>query len=117
MARFRLSRLAQADVVDILAQSEGRWGIEARRRYQSVLAEAMRQTADDPNGTLTRARNELQGGPRSYHVRHTHIVGGLPRVRNPVLYYRPVRPGLIEIMRVLHDRMEPALHFTTKDPE
>ena len=77
MARFRLSRLAQADVVDILAQSEGRWGIEARRRYQSVLAEAMRQTADDPNGILTRSGDELPGGPRGFHVRHTRTGGGL----------------------------------------
>jgi hypothetical protein len=33
-------------------------------------------------------------------------------VRRPVhvLFYRVVRPGLVEIVRVLHERMEPSRH-------
>jgi plasmid stabilization system protein ParE len=30
-----------------------------------------------------------------------------------VLYYRALQPGLIEIVRVLIDRMEPSRHFDT----
>jgi toxin ParE1/3/4 len=35
------------------------------------------------------------------------------RVRGPVhvLYYRVVRPDLVEIVRVLHERMEPSRHI------
>jgi toxin ParE1/3/4 len=34
-------------------------------------------------------------------------------VRRPVhvLYYRLIRPGLVEIVRVLHERMEPSRHI------
>ena len=83
-----------------------------------MLAEALRQIANDPSGPLTRARNKLPGGPRSFHVRHTHIGNSVQRVRNPVhvLYYRAVSPGLIEISRVPHDRMEPARHLREDDP-
>jgi toxin ParE1/3/4 len=28
-----------------------------------------------------------------------------------VIFYRAVRPGLVEIVRVLHDRMEPSRHM------
>ena len=40
MARFRLSRLAQADLAQILAVSAERWGAEGRRRYAAVLGAA-----------------------------------------------------------------------------
>ena len=40
------------------------------------------------------------------------------KVRGPVhvLYYRVVRPDLVEIVRVLHERMEPGRHIGA-DPE
>jgi len=28
-----------------------------------------------------------------------------------VIFYRAVEPGLVEILRVLHDRMEPSRHI------
>jgi plasmid stabilization system protein ParE len=43
--------------------------------------------AAQPEGPLTQAGNELAAGPY-------------------VLYYRPIQPGLIEIVRVLHERTE-----------
>jgi hypothetical protein len=72
--------------------------------------------AADPEGPLTRARSELLPGVRSFHIRHARG-GDTPRVkvRRPVhvVYYRTIRPGLIEIVRVLHQSMEPTLHFET----
>jgi toxin ParE1/3/4 len=85
MARFRLSGPARADVAHILATSAERWGVETRRRYAAILAAAMRKVAADPKGPAT----------------HKHI-----------LYYRVIVPGLVEIVRVLHDRMEPSRHLT-----
>lgn len=113
MARFRLSRPAQADLTQILATSAERWGIDGRRRYAATLAAAMRQVATDPKGPTTRDRVELRRGIRSFHIRHA--VGDLRelKVRRPVhvLYYRVVQPGLVEIVRVLHERMEPGRHL------
>jgi toxin ParE1/3/4 len=115
MARFRLSTLARVDLARILATSAERWGVEGRRRYSAILSAAMRKVAADPTGRMTRARPDLSSGIRSFHVRYAR--GDIPelKVRNPVhiLYYRAAQPGLIEILRVLHERMEPSRHVET----
>jgi toxin ParE1/3/4 len=110
MARFRLSRPAQADLVHILATSGERWGNEAKRRYAALLASAMRKAAVDPTGPLTRRRGELDAGIRSFHIRHARGDDPEATVKQPVhvLYSRAIRPGLIELVRVLHERMEPS---------
>jgi toxin ParE1/3/4 len=110
MARFRLSRPAQVDVEGIFASGAERWGAEAGRRYAVTLATAMRQIASDPQGRVTHSRDELLPGARSFHLRHARVDDPGSRVRRPVhvLYYRPIAPELIEIVRVLHERMEPA---------
>jgi len=113
MARFRISRPAEADIANILAASAQHWGIAGRRRYAAVLAAAMRSVAAVPEGPLTRDRTELLSGLRSFHLRHAHSNEPGAKVRSPVhlLYYRVAGPDLIEIVRVLHERMEPSLHL------
>jgi toxin ParE1/3/4 len=115
MARFRLSRLAEADLARILATSEERWGMDGRRRYAAIIAAAMRKVAADPKGPATRGRAELLTGIRSFHVRYARSHDPEAKVRRPVhvLYYRAVAPDLVEIVRVLHDRMEPSRHLGT----
>jgi toxin ParE1/3/4 len=113
MARFRLSPLARADLAQILATSAERWGIEGKRRYAAVLAAGMRKVAAEPEGPTTRDRGELFRGIRSFHLRNAGAGGAEAKVGRPVhvLYYRAVRPGLVEIVRVLHERMEPSRHI------
>ncbi|MBV8705494.1 MAG: type II toxin-antitoxin system RelE/ParE family toxin, partial [Acetobacteraceae bacterium] len=86
---------------------------EGRRRYAALLASAMRRVASDPHGTPTRGRPELLPGARSFHIRHARLDDPQGRVGNPThtLYYRVVSPDLIEIIRVLHERMEPSRHI------
>ena len=113
MARFRLSRSAQDDIAQILATSAERWGADGRRRYAALLAAAMKKVAADPTGSATRSRSELLAQMRSLHIRHVRSGEPEAKVRRPVhvLYYRPIEPGLIEIVRVLHERMEPSRHL------
>jgi toxin ParE1/3/4 len=113
MARFRLARPAQIDLANILPTSAERWGTERRERYAAVLAAAMRQVADQPEGPLTKKRPELRSGIRSFHVRYTRSSAENATVRRPVhvLYYRVAEEGAIEIIRVLHERMEPTRHL------
>jgi toxin ParE1/3/4 len=110
MARVRLARPAQIDLAHLLATSAERWGAEGKQRYAAVLAAAMRQVAADPEGPLTRKRPDLRSGIRSFHVRHARTDA---KVRRPVhvLYYRVAENGVIEIVRVLHERMEPSRHL------
>jgi toxin ParE1/3/4 len=113
VARFRLARPAQADLEGILATSGERWGDESRRRYAALLVAALRQVAADPKGPVTRDRNDLLPGVRSLHLRHVrqHRRAGALKQPVHVVYYRATRSGLIEIVRVLHERMEPRPHL------
>jgi toxin ParE1/3/4 len=113
MAQFRLARPAQIDLANILSTSVEQWGAEGQQRYAAVLAAAMRQVAAEPEGPLTRKRPDLRSGIRSFHVRHARRSAETAKVRKPVhvLYYRVARQGVIEIVRVLHERMEPNRHL------
>jgi toxin ParE1/3/4 len=113
MARFRLSQLAEGDLAQILATSEERRGTQGRRRYAALVAVAMRRVAAEPNGAATQDRGELSRGVRSFHIRHARRHHPTVRVSRPVhvLYYRALAPELVEIVRVLHERMEPSRHI------
>ena len=113
MARYRLSGPAQLDVTHILATSAELWGLDARRRYEITLATAMRKVAADPRGPTTRERKDLSPSIRSFHIRYARSAEAGERVNRPVhiLYYRVIGPELVEIVRVLHDRMDPARHL------
>jgi toxin ParE1/3/4 len=113
MARFRLSRLAEVDITHIISISAERWGADAARRYTALLVAAMRKVATDPHAPTARERSELHRGVRSFHIRHARGDAPEAHVRRPahVLYYRVDAPDLIEIVRVLHERMEPSPHM------
>jgi len=113
MARYRLSEPAEGDVAAILSRSEELHGKDARIRYRACLTAAMRRVAADPEGRSTVDRAELLPGYRSFHIRHSRDESRAAPVANPVhvIFYRVIEPGLVEIVRVLHDRMEPRMHI------
>lgn len=45
MARYRLTHAAQADIVSILASSHDQFGEEARKRYEALIATAIREAS------------------------------------------------------------------------
>lgn len=112
MGRYRISPLARADLAQILSASLERWGKESQRRYAALIAAGMRRIANEPEGPATRARDDLSSGVRCFHLKNVSA-GERAKVRRPVhlLYYRIARPGLVEIARVLHERMEPERHM------
>jgi toxin ParE1/3/4 len=112
VARYRLTRSATADLAAILRTSEQRHGRDARIRYAALLLAAMRRVAADPQGPSTADRGELRPGLHSFHLRHGRGESRGAHVASPVhvLYYRVVEPGVVEIVRVLHERMEPSRH-------
>jgi len=114
-SRFRVARRAQTDLMIILGDSAEKWGAEASRRYGMTLMRAMRQVASDPEGRFTRPRPDLRPDLRSFHLRHVRQNARQPGVKRPVhvIYYRVAEPGLVEIARILRERMEPARQFET----
>jgi|HubBroStandDraft_6_1064221.scaffolds.fasta_scaffold476416_2 toxin ParE1/3/4 len=117
MARYRVSRPARADIARILAVSAESWGAEGRRRYAALLAAAMRAAAAEPQGPMTRDRGALLPGARSLHLRHVRADDPATKVKRPVhsLYYRAIGADLIEILRALHERMEPGPHMGERE--
>jgi toxin ParE1/3/4 len=110
MARYRLSGPATADIAEILRSSEDRHGRDARLRYRGLLSAALRRIASDPQGRSTSDRGELLASLRSFHIRHSRNESLEAPVAAPVqlIFYRSVETGIIEIVRVLHARMEPS---------
>jgi toxin ParE1/3/4 len=109
MARYRLTEPAMADIAAILRRSEELHGKEARIRYRACLTAAMRRVAADPVGRSTADRADLVPGIRSFHIRHSRDQSREAPVANPVhvIFYRVMQTGIVEIVRVLHDRVEP----------
>ena len=117
MARYQLSEPAGADVAATLRNSEDLHGKQASIRYRACLTAAMRRVAADPNGRSTVDRSELGPGMRSFHSRHSRNQSRETPVANPVhvIFYRVREAGIVEIVRVLHERMEPGRHVGTSE--
>ena len=117
MLRYRLSEAAQVDILSILAWTHAQFGEAARRRYERLIAAALRDVASEPDRLGSLARPELGAGVRSWHLRlsRDHVKPGVEVVRRPrhFLVYRS-EPGLVVVGRVLHDAMELARNV---DPE
>lgn len=112
MPRYRLSEPALADIAALLRVSAARHGDAARLRYRALLTTALRRIAADPTGPATVDRGDLLPGVRSLHIRHAKAESREAPVREPVhvVFYRVVEPGVVEVVRVLHERMEPSRH-------
>jgi toxin ParE1/3/4 len=117
MLRYRLSDAAQADVIDILAWTQERFGEGARLRYESLIVAEFRDVAAQPDRPGSIARPELGAGARSWHLRlsRERTTAGAGVVRRPrhFFVYR-CELTLLEVGRVLHDAMELARHL---DPD
>lgn len=111
--KIRFARSARADVVAILATSEAGWGRPGRARYQALIVAAIETIAAAPLGPIARARSQLGAGLRSFHLRHARGDHG---VHEPVhvIYYRNRGSQTIEILAVLHERMDPLRHLGTR---
>jgi toxin ParE1/3/4 len=108
MLRLRISGPARADLRHILATSLVRWGEPGRARYTTLLQAALRAIVRSPTAPTTRDRSDLAPGVRSYHLRLARRGHGVADPRH-VIFYRKSATS-IEIVRVLHERMEPTTH-------
>ncbi|WP_369986942.1 type II toxin-antitoxin system RelE/ParE family toxin [Pseudomonas xanthosomatis] len=110
---LRISQQARSDIVDILRYSETRFGEHARRRYQHLLQATLRAITQNPERVGSMARDELAPGLRSLHLFHCRsAVAGAKSLRpRHMIFYRSGPDEIIEIVRILHDGMELALHL------
>ncbi|MEE3626070.1 type II toxin-antitoxin system RelE/ParE family toxin [Nitrospirillum sp. BR 11752] len=94
---IRLTRRADADLLDIAEYTAGRWGTAQANAYTAAFAQAFQRLDENPTMLGSRARDDLGRGYRTLAVEQ-HLV-----------IYRH-RAGVTHIMRVLHHRMNLPLH-------
>lgn len=96
MADIVLTPLAATDLKGIWRYSFERWGAEQADRYLFELEAGIAQLAGNPQ--LGKAREAIRPGYRSLQLaRHS-------------VFYR-LTGDAVEIVRVLHERMEPGAHL------
>ena len=96
MPVFRLSAKSLEDLKSIGRFTLKSWGREQRNIYLSKIDESFHILAEQPQ--LANARDDIRKGYRVYHVgRH-------------LIFYRQ-KPAEIEIIRILHDRMDVETHL------
>lgn len=96
----RLSARAEADLADIWVYSAEQWGVDQADRYIDALLSRFVWLSDHPS--LWRPRADIAAGLHSYpHQRH-------------MIYFRmsDTAGAAIEIVRMLHGRMEPDAHLS-----
>lgn len=92
MAKFRLSRLAEADLMNIGAYSLDKWGEDQTTRYIDALEACCQRLVDNPQ--LGRACDQIRPGLRRMET-GSHVV-----------FYR-IESREILVSRILHQRMLP----------
>ena len=96
MSAFRLTQSAKQDLLSIGRYTQKTWGLEQRDRYLAMLDDCFHLLVRDPH--RGRACDDIRPGYRKYH-RGRHLI-----------FYRETAKD-IEIIRILHDRMDVESHF------
>jgi len=94
--RFVLTPRAQADLEEIWDYTADRWGLDQAETYIRQLWKAIAEVADRP--ALGKECAAVRAGYRKY------------RCGSHVLFYRQ-GAGAIDIVRILHERMDYERHI------
>jgi toxin ParE1/3/4 len=101
--RYRLTKLAAADYAAILRFTLKRWAKEQLAAYNGLLDSGIVAVAHEPKRLNSHSRDDLRPGFRSFNI---GLLGTHLRLGRHVIYYRIVDDGVVEVLRILHDRME-----------
>lgn len=115
MAVYRLTHAAQADIASILLWSYEQFGEEARKRYEALIATAIRDAASLGEDRGLMSRPELGPGVSSWHLSRSRSRTPGGKVNRPRHFLICRREGdTLVIGRVLHDAMDLRRHI---DPQ
>jgi toxin ParE1/3/4 len=102
--RVRLGAAAELDFANILKWTTENFGERQSRVYRDTLVRAISELATGPDVAGSRARDEIILGLRTLYVaRHG-------RRGRHFLLYRAAPGRIVEIVRILHDRMDLQRH-------
>ena len=97
MAGFRVTKAAERDLVSIARHTLKRWGEEQTRDYLGQLDTRFRELAQRPDSG--RRCDEVRNGYRRFQ-QGKHVI-----------FYRIRETKIVDIVRVLHERMLPEMHL------
>jgi toxin ParE1/3/4 len=102
--RVRLGAAAELDFANILKWTAENFGLRQAQLYRDTLVQAIGALSDGPEVAGSKDRHEIMPGLRTLHVaRHG-------RRGSHFLMYREAASETIEIVRILHDRMDLQRH-------
>lgn len=97
MSRYLLSPAARADLDDIFDYTAQQWGLDQAETYVRGLQHAIERAAADPR--IGHSCDEIRPGYRK-------LAAG-----SHTLYYRLTADGAVDIVRILHQRMDVDRHI------
>ncbi len=97
MSQYLLSPAAQSDLEQIWDYTRGRWGVDQAEEYLRELQRAIERAAANPR--IGRACDEIRPGYRK------HAAG------SRTLFYQVTAEAVIDVVRVLHQRMDVDRHL------
>jgi len=102
--RVRLGAAAEVDFANILKWTTENFGARQSRVYRDTLVQAIGELADGPDVASSKTRDEIAAGLRTLHVARRGRRG------SHFLMYRVASKSTVEIVRILHDRMDLRRH-------
>ena len=106
--RVRLGAPAELDFANIVEWTAENFGERQARVYRDTLVQALGALASGPNVAGSRPRDEIMSGLSTLHVARRGRRG------SHFLLYRVAAGGTIEIVRILHDRMDLRRHVPSR---
>ncbi len=109
--RVRLGSAAELDLADIARWTTENFGQQQARTYRDAFLQAMFELADGPEIPGSKVRDDIATGLRTVHIaRHGR------RGRHFILY-RAGKGRMIEIVRILHERMDLRRHLPSSNED
>jgi toxin ParE1/3/4 len=105
-----LSKAAELDFANILDWTVHNFGARQSRIYRDTLVQAIKELEAGPDVTGSKALDEITRGLRTVHVARRGRRG------SHFLAYRTTAERTIEIVRILHDKMDAQRHVSA-DPD
>jgi toxin ParE1/3/4 len=109
--RVRLGAAAEVDFANILKWTTENFGARQSRVYRDTLVQVIGELADGPDAAGSKAREDIMAGPCTLHIARRGRRG------SHFLMYRAAPNTTIEIVRILHDRMDLQRHVPSAPDE
>ncbi|MEH2489565.1 type II toxin-antitoxin system RelE/ParE family toxin [Bradyrhizobium sp. AZCC 2230] len=109
--RVRLGAAAEVDFANILKWTTENFGPRQARVYRDILVQAIGELANGPEVAGSKTRDEIAPGLRTLHIVRRGRRG------SHFLMYRVAPESTIEIVRILHDRMDLQRHIPTDESD